>query len=754
MQGTLERVRQTHKAILFESFNGWQQGTFTLAQLLNGKYADSDDKIDKISRLEVHSFKEFLEKFSPKIYENIQQTTVTNSDGSETVTYTFNYSLDDKNAVGTPIKLEDHLYFKMLSSMYGAKRTSGQSNRDFDDSILKEILTPKSEAKEALRLRKKGELLAVQYSEAINKKENANVYAKQIKELGEEVVKKRKSSAIMKLGMRVSDINNRIHFLEEQNNANNALPPGNENAEVKRGILDFDDDGKPVIKALPASSSVEGTSNQKLLTSASTVLMLKGGVEKSLSSNKEVSPFMQKMIVANYLPAVSSESFELTPAGVSQELISLKEERNSLENMYIQAQSSFIKVLKQIVTRVLGVKAFFDHATVKGGEDGVLPKGTGLLVTNCSVRDLLNDEKTKTEFKDFIKQHGKTETGNRKLWVGILPHVICGEKNPDEQYDDEEINPFDFDINDDDDNQNFNQFGDPATLAEAKQLLSIMQDGGILTVFNAAVDTDVPFTFGGITKKAIDEIKDKLSDIEINFEHAIFAYPNFTIISDAKSKVFLDNREDAPAIDVKNMIIDAAYVAAGLIVASQQPEFLINAGFNGRVDTQSVCVRLNLEDEEISSKLLTHFNRELAGSWGKDIVDAISNDRFGFAFSGDLRYDRANDKYIANSYIFSARTMYKKNGVFQPIYKTLTNDFILAYLKTIAPKISKDEFNNFLNKDVGAWKDQTKLNEKKGVINSVLQKGDDISKSPEGSGKLRVVLSGGDMLIDVEIVKV
>lgn len=752
MQGTLERVKQTHKTILFESFNGWQKNIFNLAQLLNGKYSDVDDKIDKISRLEVHSFKEFLEKFSPKIYETIQETTVTKPDGSKSVMYNFDYSLDDTKGTGIPMKLEDHGYFKMLSGMYGAKRTSGQSNRDFDDSILKEILTPKSEEKEELKFRKRAELLAMQYAEAVNKKENANVYAKQIIEFRKEIEAKKNSPAIVKLAMRVSNINNRIHFLEKQDNANKALPPGNEDAEVTRGILDFDDDGKPIVKALPASSTVEGSDSTKLLTAASTVKMLKAAVEEGLAADENLSSFTQKMIVSNYLPADSTESFDLTPAGVSEKLVALKEERDICENMYVQAQSSFIKVLKQIATRVLGVKAFFDHATIKGGEDGVLPKGAGLLVTNCSVRDLLGDEKTKAEFEKFIFQYGKNETGNKKLWIGILPHVICGEKNLDEQYDDENIDPFKFDINDVEE-KNSNNIGEPATLTETKQLLSIMQNGGVLTVFNAAVDKDVPFTFGGINKKTIDEIREKFADFGIDFDHAVFAYPNFTIISESKSKIFIDDRDDAPSIDVNSILIDAAYVAAGLIVASQQPEFLIRAGFNGRVDKQSVCVRLNLEDEEISAKLLTHFNRELSGSWEKDIVDAISDDRFGFVFSGDLRHDRTSNKYLENSYIFSARTMSKKDGIFQPIYKTLTKDFILGYLKTIAPKISKREFNNFLNQDVKEWVDQMKRGENDGIINTVLKKGDSISKSSEGSGKLRVALGGGDTLIDVEIEK-
>ena len=746
MLGTLESVKQTHKAILFENFNGWQKNTLSLSQLLNGSYDDADAKKDYISRLEVHSFEEFLEKFAPKIFENSQRVIVTDDDGREVEKFTFNYSLDDSKGGGAPISLDDHAYYKMLASMYDQKRNSGQSNRDFDSSKLKEILTPKSEEKESNRLRKNAELLMMQYTEAVNRKENANVYANQIIDWRRKVAEKRRSSAVTNLGMRISGINNQIKFLEEKENENKALPPGNEDAEVSRGVLDFDADGKPIIKALPASTADTQVNSANLLTVGNSIKMLKSAVESDIDDDD--NSFTKKMIIANYLPTSEDESFALTPAGVSQKLTELKNLRDDLEDMYIQAQSSFIKVLKQIVTRFLGVKVFFDHATVKGE----LPKNQGLLVTNCSVGDLVNDEKIKAAFEEFIINQGN-ETQNNRLWLGILPHVICGNDNPDEQEDAAAVNPFaaqnpfDIDINS---AGGAKKFIETTTLAEAKQLLSIMQKAGILTVFNAAVANDMPLTFGGVTKKVIDDCKSKLAEIGIDFAHAVFAYPNFTIIRNAL--VPIDNREDAQTIDVGSVYIDAAYVAAGLIVASQQPEFLIQNGFKGRVDRQSVCVRLNLEDGEITSKLLTHFNRELSTSWSKDIIDTISADRFGFVFSGDSKFDRESQKYLENSYIFSARTMAKQDdGTFRPIYKTLTNDFILSYLKTIAPKISKADFNNFLTKDVREWKNQTKRGEKDRIINCVLQQDDDVQKSNEGAGKLRVILGGGDMLLDVEL---
>ncbi|MBR4152765.1 MAG: hypothetical protein IKT98_07385 [Selenomonadaceae bacterium] len=747
MRGTLDSVKQTHKAILFEEFNGWQQDSFNLATLLDGTYKDADDMLEIISRLEVHSFKEFVEKFSPKIYENVQQV------GGK---WSFSYTFDDGKASGVPIKLNEHAYYRMLSAMYGVKKDSGQSNRDFDDSKLKEILTPKAEEKEVQRIRKKAVLLNVQYTEAVNKKENANFYAKQMQSLGREVAQKAYGSSLSKLGLRIAGINSQLDYLRGEAKKFKALPAGSENVEIKRGVLEFDEEGKPIIKELASGIlSGENFSSTPRLTAGESMKKLKSGVATAIDAGNKsrgltVQSFTKNMVLSTYLPDYEEESFSLTPAGISDKCQKLELERKGFEEIYSQAQSEFIKMLKQIVTRMLGVKVFFDHATTKGGEDGVLPQNQGLLVTNCPVSDLL-DERIKSKFEKFIVDRGTTQTRNHKLWFGILPHVIIGDINPDEQEDDGDIDPFainmDFDIKD-----STKKTAAVTALGEAKQLLAILEKARILTVFNPAVAEDAPFTFGGITDTAIKEIKDKLKELGIIYEHAVFAFPNFNLVRDAK--IPLDKREDAEVIEVSSVYVDAAYVAAGLLVASQQPDYLLHHGFGGRIDAQNVCVRLDLEEEDFVKNLCTHFNLELSSSWQKEIIDALADDRFGFAFSGDGKSVKVENETVdlKNSYIFSARTMFQnENGIYQPIYKTLTNDFIWTYLKTYGAKTTRTIFKEFLREVGRDWQEFTKRAEAKGIINVILRKDESITKSDVKEGTLRVKLGDGETFIDLNL---
>lgn len=723
MKGTLDSVKQTHKAILFEEFNGWQSDSFNLATLLDSTYKDSDDMREMISRLEVHSFKEFVEKFSPKIYENVQQI-----DGK----WSFSYTFDNGKASGVPIKLNEHAYYRMLSAMYGVKKDSGQSNRDFDDSKLKEILTPKAEEKEVQRIRKKAVLLNLQYTEAVNKKENANFYAKQMLSLGREVAQKAYGSSLLKLGLRISSINSQLEYLEGEAKKFKALPAGSEDVEIKRGVLEFDEDGKLIIKELVSGTlSGENFSSTPRLTAGESMKKLKAGVETAIDAGNErgltVQSFTKNMVLSTYLPDYQEESFALTPSAISDKCKQLELERKCFEEIYSQAQSEFIKILKQVVTRMLGVKVFFDHATTKGGEDGKLPQNQGLLVANCPVSDLL-DERIKGKFEKFILDRGTTQTRNNKIWFGILPHVIVGDINPDEQ-EEGDIDPFVINI-DSDIKDSTKKAVAVTTLAEAKQLLAILEKARILTVFNPAVAEDAPFTFGGITDTAIKDIKEKLKELGITYEHAVFAFPNFNLVRDAK--IPLDKREDAEVIDVSSVYVDAAYVAAGLLVASQQPDYLLHHGFGGRIDAQNVCVRLNLEEDDFVANLCTHFNLELSSSWQKEIIDALADDRFGFAFSGDEKKVKVENETVdlKNSYIFSARTLFQnENGIYQPIYKTLTNDFIWAYSKTYGAKITKP------------------------VFNVILRKGESITKSEIKAGSLRVNLDDGETFIDLDFEK-
>lgn len=746
MGNTLDRVKQTHKAILFENFNSWQSNTLNLATVLTGTYNDISEKEEYIKRLEVHSFKEFVDKFAPKIFERVTRI----GDAIK-----FEYTLEEgKFDNAKPMKFTDHAYYKMLSSMYINKENSGKSNRDFNSKDVLEIMTPQNEIKEAKDLRDELYLLSMQFTEAQINNENTNVYAQRLLDIRGDLEQKAAGSSLSKITLRLADLKNQILLLTEKQDDYAESQSGDTNNKLETGYLDFDENGNFVIRELASGEFNDSNDPQQQLQlqSKENLKLLKSAVDEDLDSNEEISGFTRELVVNTYLPTVAKENseFPLTLEGINEKKAQLEVIRDNFESIYIQAQESFMEALKQVATKIIGVKIFFDHATINGADDGELPPNQGLLITNCSVNDLMLKENKRIAFEKFIEDHGKNQVREEKFWIGILPHVLIGRDNPDEQGNSVTIDPFARRQAQDD--TKTKKIIDVTKLSAAKQLLAMMEKARILTVFNPVVAKDSPFTFGKINASAVKNIKNLLTEKEgINYRHAVFAYPNFTLVNDTLKPV--DEREGSPNINISAIYVDAAYVAAGLLVATQQPKFLVKNGFSGRVDPNNACVRIDLEEDEMQNNILTHFNQELSLSWSKDIMDSILDDHFGFVFSGDSKFDRESNKYLNKSYVISARTLHKYNGVYQPIYKTLTNDFILSYLQpeNKGGRSSKTLFKNFLNKDVIDWENDAKRGESKRIINTILRKDEHITRSEKGSNFLKVVLSDGEELIEVQI---
>ena len=149
---------QTHKTIIFEEFNDSQPNLFTI---INNE-SPRDRLSVKLEELTVHSFSEFMSKFSPKVYEVWGKN-------SDTGDIEFFYTTDPAKFAGYPfstIEISEHAYYKMLKQLYASKGASGQSNLKFDDSEILEMLTPKKELSAVRNLRESFEYNLKTFEEA------------------------------------------------------------------------------------------------------------------------------------------------------------------------------------------------------------------------------------------------------------------------------------------------------------------------------------------------------------------------------------------------------------------------------------------------------------------------------------------------------------------------------------------------------------------------------------------------------------
>ena len=749
----MEMVKQTHRAILFEQFtHPADTEAKTLYDILS-YYKDSPDAADEEmytdirDNLEVKTFKEFLEKFQPKVYEYVTGT----AEGVPIFQYTSD-PMEAKKNNATPRELVDHTYYEMLVNMYSQKSDSGLANIEFDDKKLREILTPKREIDALYDTRRKIPMLMEKYDEAVKKNENAAPIAKRLKQIRREAFEQLKNPvALMSIGLddanrKIAAADNKIKLLNAANSA------GGEAPKLLSGRGGFDENGRWILipakastpdstEATDSPSDPNGNSSQKFAG------IIQNDFDKHASDQNN---FTKALIISAYTGTELANPIENlnTTTALAEYRENLLDRKKSLELCFKQAKEAFIKVLSESVQKLLCVKIFFDHATIKGGNDGTLPKNAGLIVANCSAAKLI-DDKIKDKFKEAMTHLGLDVSDENRLWFAILPHVLEEESSADDAGDNANLDDDLFDEPEiEEDAVKISASG--IDFAAARSLLKIMDECKIMTVFNFAPDNKT--TFSALTAKRIEELQNKLD--KINLEHAVYAVPNFTIMREGTVPL---NDDKSITIHVPAMYVDASYVAAGLLIAAQNEDYWNRRGFKASRNNMeatfipgNACVRIDFEWDNLTPLVLTKFNRERSIAWSSDVVKALTKNHFGFAFDGDRLYDHRTGNFIDNTYILNARTLKRNNGEYQPIFRTLVKDFIRVYLKTSSAsglQLKTSQLDSF-DKVVKEWANQTKIFKAK-PINLLLCEGENITR--EGSN-LKVELSGGEDLVEVEIV--
>lgn len=539
----------------------------------------------------------------------------------------------------------------------------------------------------------------------------------------------------------LDDINRKIATADEKLlQLKAASPEGSEAPKLLSGRGGFDDKGRWILIPAKASTpdSTEDTdspSDPDGDASGRFAKIIKSDLDKKAAGEND---FTKALIVSAYTGRELANPMEnMDSTALAEYRAQLLDQKKIIEGSFKQAKEAFIKVLSESVQKLLCVKIFFDHALTSGK----LPEA-GLIVTNCSAAKLI-DDKIKGKFESTMRHLGLDVSDENKLWFAILPHVF------DEDFSgviSSSNDSIDDDLDDEDDLDDVEISTNGTDFSAAKSIIKILDECKIMTVFNFAPDKRT--TFSALNAEMINVLQGKCKALEL--EHAVYALPNFTIMREGT--VPLGKEEDALKIDVPAMYIDAAYVAAGLLIAAQQQDYWEKLGFkNEQIIKDNPFVRIDFEWDRITPLMLTKFNRERSIAWNAEVVKTLTKNHFGFAFDGDRRYDDRNGRFIDNTYILNARTLKRKDGTYQPIFRTLMKDFIRAYLKTYTSAGLQLKVSQLKDFDgvVATWKQQIGKYKKADPINLLLREEENIVR--DGSN-LKVELSGGEDLVEVEIV--
>ncbi|QIC46516.1 transcriptional regulator [Lysinibacillus sp. fkY74-1] len=685
----MEIISQTNRTMLFEEINPEKLDLITLVGDVKGIDSLSDEKIKEISQhLLVKSFDEFLDKFSPTVYSFYNAA-------NQKVMYTLKKPDGIQDDCISEIAIDQNNDFlKMLFTLIDTKRSQGITNVDFKFENLLDMISPKKVMDDIRQVRKEIHYLYSEYDK-LDEGDPKKLDTGDKLNLMFEVASRNYNNVMAMLPLAIEDIKTRLLLGASQDE--------DESEKLQIGTLTIGDNGELKIIEAPQTNSaelmvIEENSNYGL----STVFE-----EDYEAITESPSSYVKDLVVRTFspLPAVKAE-FD-----VETEV----QNYNTYLEFYKDAKDEFVKTVKPLVEKLLGVKMYFDQYATKN--KGMQPS---LLVTNTKL-DMLVKSNNLPRLRTYLNTVNAKNDFTDTVWYGIVPALELESSGK------MKVSRSRFKGNEKVTKQEGN------TMESLSILLDTVKDYKVQIFFNFMAEEET--TFNGIATAGIDRLIDKCSVLvrkEFS-EFAIPCLPNFTIIPKDKSGVVIDTRmhttengarlskekEDILKLWIEGVYVGASYVAAGIVSAYQCPEYLKESFKN--VKRNYPGVRFDIEAGDNSLRAVTTMAKEISG-FTNNIKDAINSRSFGFVFSSENA--QLQDKDIRRITVYKARSLAMEEDGFDSIYKTQVSTYIERILRFQSGDFKHENIVRFFSNNPSSQKSKW-LNDK-GHVNSIIHDGDDI----------------------------
>jgi len=714
-------ITQTNKTLLVESINPERLNLLTLVGEVKNLDSLSDDKIKEImGYLEVSSFDEFLEKFVPVVYSFYNVT-------NQRVMYTLERPEGIPDNMITEIYLNKQLDFlKMLFTLVETKRSQGIMNVDFKFEKLLELISPAKVMDDIKQARSELRYVYGEYVKLEDGDPKKLDVADKLNVLLEEA-SDNYSNVLAMLPLAIEDIKTRLLL--------GAGDGGKDSVPLALGMLTMGDDGVLKVLEAPKADStalmaIDDHVNDGLITA------LKEDYE---AVSDQQSDYVKSLVARTFCPLPSTTVQEVDVALETQN-------HNSYLAFYRQAKEDFVKIVRPLAEKLLGVKTFFDQypARLKGG---MKPK---LVVLNCSPEMLAKSSNLPRLVAFLNSVNGKNDYTNT-LWYAIVPSISWDAR---EQV---KLKRERFKGNEIVENLHVN------SMESLVRLMDVFKDYRIQTFFN--FEGNEFTTFNNLATEGVDKYMERcqpLTDKQFS-EFALACLPNFTVVPKDKSGVILGKqmvineagapelskeKEDIMRLWIEGVYIGAAYVAAGLMAAAQCPVYLKHV-FQKKVHPTLPGVRFDIEQGDNALRVKTTMAKEITG-FTTNIKDQINRRSFGFVFSSENAV--CDGEAIAHIMVYKARCLMTVDNVYEPMYKTQVTTYIERVLRHATGDFKADSIREFFSSRPDSQKSQ--WDGAKEYINGILQVGDDVSFAiDEASGicTLDETFNGDSKNLEIEI---
>lgn len=615
-------------------------------------------------------------------------------------------------------------FLKMLFTLIDTKRIQGITNVDFKFENLLDMISPKKVMDDIRQVRKEIHYLYGQYDQLDDGDPKKLDMGDKLNNMFEDASRNYNNVMAM-LPLAIDDIKTRL-----------LLGAGQEEKQseaVTIGMLSIGDNGELKIIEAPKNESAElMVVDQNGSGELATIFE-----EDYEAVTDTSSSYVKDLVVRTFcpLPAVRTE------IDVETEI----QNYNTYLEFYKNSKDDFVKTVKPLVEKLLGVKMFFDQYATKN--KGMVPS---LLITNAKL-DMTVKSNNIPRLETYLNTVNSKNDFTDTIWFGIVPAVEL------EHSGNAKVSRERFKGN----QKAVKQDGN--TMESLSMLLHVVKDYKVQIFFNFVAGEET--TFNTMATSGIDKYMDKCAVLlrKDYSEFAIPCMPNFTIIPKDKSGVVIDSRmlqtedgvkisqekEDILKLWIEGVYVGASYVAAGLVAAYQCPEFLKESFRN--VSREYPGVRFDIEGGDNGLRVVTTMAKEISG-FTNSIKDAINRRNFGFVFSSENAQVQGKD--VKRITVYKARSMAMTEDGFDSIYKTLVSTYIERLLRFQTGDFKHDNIVRFFSNNPSSQK--SKWLNTKGYINSIIHDGDDMNYVIDEKSNLchiDLVFNGNVKNLEVTITK-
>lgn len=714
-------IKQTNRTLLMEQINPEKADFLTLVGDVRGLESLSDDKIKEINdHLMVRSFDEVIEKFSPTVYCYF------NANNQKVV-----YQLDKPEGVPAEMLTEIPLnrqneFMGMLMSMVDTRRSEGTINVDFKFEKLTDMISPRKVMDAIRQNRKELQYTYGEYAKLDDGDPKKLDIADKLNVMFEEASANYNNVMAM-LPLAIEDTKTRL-LLGDGGDQKDHTP-------LALGVLSMGESGELRILESP---KVETTALATVDDHVNTGLIeaLKDDYE---AVNGESNEYVQALVARTFCPLASTLESQVDK---ETEVANY----NSYLEFYKESKDAFIKAVKPLIEKLLGIWCYFEQYPKK--LKGMRPS---MLVTNVS-NEMLAKSSNISRLITYLNTTNAKNDFTNTVWYSVVPNVSL------DQYSRMKLTRERFKGNSKTEKTDVN------SVESLTRLLDVFKDYGVQCFFSYEADDST--TFNALATEGIEKYEDRCASLmgKPFSEYAIPCVPNFTIIPKDKSGVILDSRmvinsddmvelsrekEDIMKIWIDGVYVGASYVAAGIMAACQCPDYLKDKFARANVDPELPGVRFDIEADDHSLVARTTMAKEITG-FTNSIKNDINRKNFGFVFSSENAAYKGYD--ITSIMVYKARNLMSDGHMFEPIYKTQVTTYIERVMRHGTGYFKEDSIVQFFSSNPNSQKSRWMA--KKEFLNGILCKGDNIDYSIDeetGYCTLDITFNGNVKNLEVEI---